>query len=174
MTAPVIVVQTPGLHRRTGLWAQCFGLFRPVVMVDPMVSGQPGERALVAHEYCHGLERHRLSQVVSMALATVFTLIGAWMLWRNDTETWQQITGLITALVCAAMNLAAFAVSRRESEIRADAWAIRETSKKEFISFLYMHPAPKGRWGKWVYGATVFDRADRAIKRLEREARGEG
>lgn len=59
-------IMRPGLHKATGLWAICYGLWNPVIFVDPQTPTIGGFNALIAHEAYHAANRHRLKQLVCL------------------------------------------------------------------------------------------------------------
>lgn len=152
-------VPSPGLHKATGTYALCYGTFAPVVLVDPLVRTKPGEQALVAHEYCHAIERHGLRYNISRFAVWLHASVGIFCCFAFG---W--ISGA-TVLGFGAMWAIAIPFLLRDCEKRADEWALFHTTPAEFVSFMYLHPHPKGRWARWLYGKSIDDRIRRVLSK---------
>lgn len=146
----------PGLRRDRGRYAECVGTLTPVLHVDPTVSGKHGEEALIAHEACHAIERHGLQAAASLGIGFAFfcaaVVAVAMSHWSYD-------------VLCAAflLWLGNHLVFLRHCEVEADRYAMEATSPNEFVAFLHLHPHPKGRWGRWLYGASREARIRRIL-----------
>jgi len=109
-----------GLHRSKGVYAMAVGVLKPYILVDPLIRSLDGQTACIFHESCHVLWRHLFTSRVLFALS----------------------------LVCPPMILA-WIHFQRYIERAADDFALENTGAKEFAAFVFMHPHPKGRWGRW-------------------------
>ena len=64
----VMIKSVRGLHRISGAWACTVGIFRPMVMIDPMAEAHPGGNAMIIHECVHAREKHALRGILVLIL----------------------------------------------------------------------------------------------------------
>lgn len=157
-------VPCPGLKKKYGVYAFATGILSPQVLVDPMVRTMPGEQALVAHEMAHVEGRHALKFVTSVIVASFLALFcviagAAQIAGAVELPTWQNILTISFSVAWAA-NIPWFL---RWCEIEADQYALSRTDPKTFIAFLHLHPHPKGKWDRWLYGSTLEARIRRTL-----------
>lgn len=155
-------VPVPGLHARMGVYALAVGVLSPQVLVDPMIRGKQGEQALVAHELCHVSDKHALKLFIWLGITfalgclTLFLWLARGPLVVPNVSIWLLGSSTLLAGLFIPQLL-------RICEIDADKAALAATSPAEFVSFVHMHPHPKGRWGRWLYGANTGDRISRVL-----------
>lgn len=75
-------VVTPGLKKRLGSYMVAYGVFNPVLLIDPTTPTHPGYNALVAHELYHVQKRHKLKEFLVILLC--FPL---WPWYKRAIET---------------------------------------------------------------------------------------
>lgn len=157
-------VPTPGLKQKYGVYAFATGILAPQVLVDPMVRTMRGEQALVAHEMAHVEGRHALKYVMSLIVAGTLGCFCA-------VAGAAQIAGAASLPAWANISFLAFTIAwavhipffLRWCEVEADKYALARTDSKTFVAFLWLHPHPKGRWGRWLYGSSIEDRINRVL-----------
>jgi hypothetical protein len=138
-------VNVIGLHRQHGVYAMAVGALKPVIWVDPLIRSLDGQTACIFHESCHVIWKHLFTSRLLFAFA----------------------------LVCPPILLA-WIYFQRTIERDADDFALENVGEPEFRAFVYMHPHPKSRWGRWCYGASASERLERALlKKKRREAKCE-
>lgn len=155
-------VPYPGLHKRSGVYAACIGVLAPRVLVDPAVHGQPGEQALVAHELAHAEGMHGLKYILSLLIGCILTagVAFAFLAHAQLRLCAYHFIGFGSFPICWwVMHF----FWLRECEIEADARALMATDARTFVSFLLLHPHPKGRWGRFLYGKSTTARAKRVL-----------
>lgn len=158
MRLPAATLVTPGLRKRSGVYACAVGIFKPIVLVDPVIFGICGEQALVAHELEHVRSRHAL-QALLVAVAAVGTFVGALMALYEDVTHYSGWLALSVSLFWAYF----YCWVRRNAEIEADAAALQATTPREFSGLVFMHPHPTSGWGRWLYGNTPEARVFRVL-----------
>jgi len=152
-----VVIPAPGLYQRAEVYAVCTGTISPIVYVDPIIRGQPGEQSCIEHERWHADARHGLKSVLSwcvMALL-VFSIGVTWAFGPAVVVLieWALFVGWVSAHLHWL----------RDCEIEADKQALALTSPRDFVAFVFLHPHPKGRWGRFLYGQSPEDRIKRIL-----------
>lgn len=130
-----------GLHRTTGLYARAVGALKPYIQVDPLIRSLDGQTACIFHEACHVLWKHLFTSRLLICLSICPPVFLVWLYFQRYIER------------------------------AADDFALENTGVKEFAAFVYMHPHPKGRWGRWCYGDSASERLDRALSKRKPEAK---
>ena len=155
-------VPVPGLYKATGVYALATGVLSPQVLVDPQIRGKQGEQALVAHELHHVSDKHALKFVIWIVI-TAFLASCTLFLWLARGPL--LVPNMTVILMGMSSVLAGLFIPQllRLFEIEADKAALAATSPREFVSFVHMHPHPKGRWGRWLYGVNTDDRISRVL-----------
>lgn len=150
-------VPSPGLHKATGVYALARGLLSPCVLVDPMVRTMPGEQALVAHEFFHVQDRHGIKYLVSCIVLFVAVNASTTMFVAGAP-----LIGWLGYCVTIAW-LALHLLWLRWCEVESDRWALESTDPLTFVQFIHLHPHPKGKWARWLYGASWEARIRRVL-----------
>lgn len=145
----VIAVQVPGMHKHTGKWAECRGVIRPVILVDPAIEGQHGAVGVMVHEAEHAHGYHGLASVLLAGAAILAASIGiAYTHWVGLTAP-----AFVIFLV----------LWLKRAETLADRKVVRTLGAAQYRAMLYLVGTPNTRWGRWLYGSTLEARYKRAI-----------
>lgn len=155
-------VPVPGLFKATGVYALATGVLSPQVIVDPIIRGKPGEQALVAHEVAHVEGRHALKYIIMCGVA-LFLACFTLLLWLARGPLLVPNTTLVCFAAATALWTLFIPQALRRFEIEADEAALARTSPADFVAFVHIHAHPKGRWGRWLYGANTGDRISRVL-----------
>lgn len=146
-----IAVNVPGMHKNTGKWAECRGVLRPVILVDPAIEGQHGALGIVIHEAEHANGFHGLVSVLLVALGLVGASVGV------AYEPWVGLAALFSPIFLVLWL--------RKAETLADLKVLRTQGPAGYRAMLYLVGVPSTRWGRWLYGATLEARYRRALRK---------
>ncbi len=181
------IVAKVGLLSNEHHWGYSDGLLAPFIKVDPLVRFQAGYMGLIAHEELHCVERHSFWKVSVGAITTLLTTILAVFSITLSGEQAVACAGATAGVLVGGVGYLAWFL--RESEVRADTYALELVGVHGMYAFLLMvgHPAVADgpmigpmklarrfgvrayrRWLRWVYAPTINDRIARAAKRQRR------
>lgn len=134
------------------MYAVASGIFHPEILVDPIIYGVPGEDALVFHEACHVAYRHALQRVLWLVTSSV--AFAAMLVWLDTPLAF-------AGMAFFSMTAPCYFIAARRHELEADVYAFDAAGAQQFTAFVYMHPHPKSRWGRWLYGNSAAERIQR-------------
>ena len=88
-------------------------------------------------------------------------VIHEWLHAREKHALLCIIVGIITLGTC-------YMAMRRACEVKADAFALQTFGMDDFKAFVHMHPHPKTKTGRYLYGKTPEERIARTEDYCER------